>query len=73
MWADLLETRLAGDSVFWSTGHVDSLTVAREARKSLTVLFAGWAVIVVLGLIVGWRLRRRKFVSSDRTGRRSGS
>jgi len=69
----LLETRLAGDWVFWSTGQVDSLTVAREARKSLTVLFAGWAVIVVLGLIVGWRLRRRKFVSSDRTGRRSGS
>ncbi|MDP3405718.1 MAG: serine hydrolase domain-containing protein [Brevundimonas sp.] len=56
----LLATRLASEWVFWNTGHVDALTVAREARQTLTVLFAGWAVIVVLGLIAGWRLRRRK-------------
>jgi CubicO group peptidase (beta-lactamase class C family) len=54
----LLATRLAGEWVFWRTGHVDTLTVAMEARRTLTVLAAGWAVIILLGVVCAWRLRR---------------
>jgi CubicO group peptidase (beta-lactamase class C family) len=56
----LLATQLAGEWVFWRTGHVDTLTVAMEARRTLTVLAAGWVAIILLGVVCGWRLRRRR-------------
>lgn len=55
-----LATRLAGEWIFWRTGHVDSLTVFSQARQTLTTLAIGWAVIVVLGALAGWRFRRRR-------------
>ena len=59
-----LATRLAGEWVFWRTGHVDTLTVVMEARRTLTILVAGWAVILALGLIAGWRLWPRRLKSA---------
>lgn len=56
----LLATRLAGEWVFWRTGHVDTLTVVMEARRTLTLLAAGWALIILLGVVCGWRLRGRR-------------
>jgi CubicO group peptidase (beta-lactamase class C family) len=55
-----LATRLAGEWVFWRTGHVDTLTVFMEARRTLTILVVGWAAILAVGLIAGWRLWRRR-------------
>ena len=59
-----LATRLAGEWVFWRTGHVDTLTLVMEARRTLTILVAGWAVILALGLIAGWRLWPRRLKSA---------
>lgn len=58
--AELLATRLAGEWVFWRTGHVDPFTLLSEGRRSLTALAVGWAVILVLGVTIGWRLRRSR-------------
>jgi len=55
-----LATRIAGEWVFWRTGHVDTFTVLMEIRQTLTVLLGGWVAIVLLGLIGGWRLGRRR-------------
>jgi CubicO group peptidase (beta-lactamase class C family) len=54
----LLATRLAGEWVFWETGNLDFLTVTMEAKRMLTVLAAGWVVILAGALIVAWRGRR---------------
>jgi len=56
---NLLATQLAGEWVFWKTGHVDFLTVSMEAATLLTTLAAGWAAIVLTALALGWRWRRR--------------
>lgn len=56
---EALATRLAGEWVFWRTGHVDAFTVFLQARQTLTTMAVGWAVIVVLGVAAGWSLRRR--------------
>lgn len=55
----LLATQLAGEWVFWRTGKVDFLTVSMEAATLLNTLAAGWATIVLLALVLGWRWRRR--------------
>lgn len=62
----LLATRLAGEWVFWRTGHVDTLTVLMEARQTLTLLVAGWVAILAMGLIAGWRLWRRRLTTPAR-------
>jgi hypothetical protein len=56
---NLLATKLAGEWVFWKTGHVDFLTVSMEAATLLNTLAAGWAAIILLALVLGWRWRRR--------------
>jgi CubicO group peptidase (beta-lactamase class C family) len=58
-----LATRLAGEWVFWRTGHVDTLTVTMEAPRTLTILFVGWAAILAMGLIASWRLWRRRLTT----------
>jgi CubicO group peptidase (beta-lactamase class C family) len=58
-----LATRLAGEWVFWRTGHVDTITVFMEARRTMTILVAGWAVILALGVIGGWWLWRRRLTT----------
>jgi CubicO group peptidase (beta-lactamase class C family) len=55
--ASLLATRIAGEWVFWRTGEVDILMLQMESRTILRNLLIGGGVILLLGLIVGWRLR----------------
>ena len=54
----LLATELAGEWVFWKTGHVDFLTVTMEAGTLVKTLAAGWAAIVLSAIVLGWRRRR---------------
>jgi CubicO group peptidase (beta-lactamase class C family) len=56
---ELLATELAGEWVFWKTGHVDFLTVTTEAATLLKTLAAGWAAIILAAIVLGWRQRRR--------------
>lgn len=56
---DLLATRLAGEWVFWRTGHVDALTVLMEIKQTLIILAVGWGVILLGAGVFGWRMRRR--------------
>jgi len=54
----LLATTLAGEWVFWQTGKLDFLMVTLVANQMITMIVAGWVVIILAGLLFGWRLRR---------------
>jgi CubicO group peptidase (beta-lactamase class C family) len=56
----LLATQLAGDWVFWSTRHVDTLTVISELNAILTrvAIGAGAAFLATFALV--WILTRRR-------------
>lgn len=54
----LLATALAGEWVFWQTGHVDFLTVTMEARETMWILGIGAAAILLLVILIGGRRRR---------------
>lgn len=56
----LLATTLAGDWLFWNTGNVDYLLLTIDAKSLLKTLAAGWLAIVLIGVVAGWRMRRRK-------------
>jgi hypothetical protein len=56
----LLATKLAGEWVFWQTGHVDLLTIIIEADQTLKVLAVGASAIVLAAIVLGWRFRRRR-------------
>jgi CubicO group peptidase (beta-lactamase class C family) len=51
----LLATMIASEWVFWRTGNIDFLMFLFELGDMLTILAAGSAVIVLAGLIAGWR------------------
>ncbi len=55
----LLATNLAGEWTFWQTRNVDFLMLTIGAKKTLRVLIAGWIVITLGALTIGWRLRTR--------------
>jgi CubicO group peptidase (beta-lactamase class C family) len=55
----LLATNLAGEWTFWQTRNVDFLMLTIGAKKTLRVLIAGWIVITLGALAIGWRLRTR--------------
>lgn len=55
----LLATKLAGEWTFWQTRNVDFLMLTIGAKKALRVLIAGWIVITLGALTIGWRLRTR--------------
>lgn len=54
-----LATNLAGEWTFWQTRNVDFLMLTIGAKKALRVLIAGWVVITLGALTIGWRLRTR--------------
>ncbi|WP_337187757.1 serine hydrolase domain-containing protein [Phenylobacterium sp.] len=58
--APLLATRLAGEWVFWRTGKVDTFLLLMEARRTATILAAGAVLILLAGVILGWRMRPRQ-------------
>lgn len=55
----LLATELAGEWVYWRTCNVDFFTITIESGTLLKTLAAGWAAIILLALIFGWRSRRK--------------
>lgn len=55
-----LATLLAGEWVFWRSGEVDSLTLVREGRRTLTILAIGWLAIVLGAAVIVWWSRPRK-------------
>ncbi|MDZ4370896.1 MAG: serine hydrolase domain-containing protein [Phenylobacterium sp.] len=63
--ADLLATQIAGEWVLWRTGKVDIFMLQMESRAILQRLLFGGAVILLLGLLAGWRLRPRKPAASS--------
>ena len=54
-----LATELAGEWVFWKTGNVDNLDFAAGMETALFWSAVGLAVILLLAMIIGLRLRRR--------------
>ena len=54
-----LATELAGEWVFWKTGNVDTLDFAAGMETALFWFALGLAVILLLAMIIGLRLRRR--------------
>jgi len=49
--------------VFWSTGHVDTLTVLLEARSTIRLLAIGAGVAFLGVFLLVWRLTRRRKVA----------
>lgn len=58
-----LASRLAGEWVFWRTGAVDNVMVLLEARRTVIILAAGWAAIILATVATGWLTRTRKAAS----------
>lgn len=57
---DLTASRLASEWVYWKTGNVDSVMFIMQARTMIVWMLAGGAVILLVGVVAGWRLRRRR-------------
>jgi len=55
----LLASELAADWVFWKTGNVDLLTVAKNLNGTLVTVAMGWLAILVAGILAAWRFRRK--------------
>ena len=54
----LLATTIAGEWVFWQTGGIDILTFTLVAERMMWIILAGWLVIVLAAVFVGWRRSR---------------
>lgn len=55
----LLASEVAADWVFWKTGNVDLLTVAKDLNRTLMTLALGALAILAAGMLVAWRSRHR--------------
>ncbi|MEO5510533.1 MAG: serine hydrolase domain-containing protein [Longimicrobiales bacterium] len=55
-----LAAQLGAEWVFWQTGLPDVLSLPAEIRGVMPLLLAGAGGIVLLGLVLVWRERRRK-------------
>jgi CubicO group peptidase (beta-lactamase class C family) len=55
----ILATQIASEWVFWNVGKVDLLLFMIELDTTLTTLAAGWAAIILVAIVLGWRRRRR--------------
>ncbi|MEO1041645.1 MAG: serine hydrolase domain-containing protein [Pseudomonadota bacterium] len=53
-----LATQLASEWVFWKTGRIDTLLFAARIEATLLVITLGGFVIVLIGVIGGWRWSR---------------
>lgn len=56
---DLTATRLASEWVYWKTGKIDALMFIMRAKAMIIWMLAGSGLILLAGLVAGWRLRRR--------------
>ena len=57
--SDTLATKIAGEWVFWKTRNIDSLMFLMSFNRMVTQMGVGSAAIVIFGVIVGLRSRRR--------------
>ena len=55
----LLASELAADWVFWKTGNVDLLTVAKNLNGTLATVAIGWLVILMAEILAAWLFRRK--------------
>ena len=59
-----LASTLAGEWVFWQTGYLDFIMLAMRANAMVKAIAAGAAVILLIGVFVGWRVGRRATASA---------
>ena len=57
---DLTATRIASEWVYWKTGKIDALLFVMRAEAMIIWMLAGSGLILLAGVITGWRLRRRR-------------
>ena len=57
---DLTATRLASEWVYWKTGKVDALLFVMQAGTMIIWMLAGSGLIILMAVVAGWRLRRRR-------------
>ena len=57
---DLPATRLASEWVYWKTGKVDALLFVMQAGTMIIWMLAGSGLIILMAVVAGWRLRRRR-------------
>ena len=55
---ELLATTLAGDWVFWQTGTIDVLKFTMVADTMISIIVAGWVVMILSVSIIFWRRTR---------------
>lgn len=55
----LLASDVAADWVFWKTGNVDLLTVAKNLNGTLVTFAMGWLAILMAGVLAAWLFRRK--------------
>ncbi|MBS7670651.1 serine hydrolase domain-containing protein [Croceicoccus gelatinilyticus] len=60
----LLATDLAGEWVFWRTANVDALDFASALPDALLWLAAGWLLLIIIAIMVGYRMHVRKKAGS---------
>jgi CubicO group peptidase (beta-lactamase class C family) len=53
-----LASTLAGEWVYWQTGVLDFIMLTMAVRSIVSMIVAGSAVIVLIGLFLGWRASR---------------
>jgi len=57
---DLLATRLGSEWVFWQTSKIDLLTLNSAIDGMMKIIIPGWIVILLGGVLIGWRRHRRQ-------------
>jgi CubicO group peptidase (beta-lactamase class C family) len=53
-----LASALAGEWVYWQTGMLDFIMLTMAARSMVSMIVAGGVVIVLIGLVLGFRVSR---------------
>jgi CubicO group peptidase (beta-lactamase class C family) len=53
-----LASALAGEWVYWQTGMLDFIMLTMAARSMVSMIVAGAVVIVLIGLVLGFRVSR---------------
>ncbi len=53
-----LASELGGEWVFWKTGRLDVASYSRAVGNVVVLIGAGWLVIAIIFIIIGWRVTR---------------
>lgn len=63
--SDMLATKLAGEWVFWKNGNIDMLMFLMSFNRMLPWMGIGSILILLLGIVAGWRTRDRKATATS--------